>query len=95
MTSRKRVGSGASSTLTATPGEAVRKIISTSSFNGSGGADRVPIVNRNNFQQPATYVADLRLSKKLLLHERYGLEFFGEAFNIVDRIDMLRAVVHQ
>jgi outer membrane receptor protein involved in Fe transport len=76
--------SGASSTLTVAPGQPVQNIISTGSFNGSGGANRVPIVNRNEFQQPATYVADLRLSKRLLFHERYGLEFFGEAFNIAN-----------
>jgi hypothetical protein len=33
---------GASSTLTVTPGNPVQSIISTSSFNGSGGANRVP-----------------------------------------------------
>jgi hypothetical protein len=76
--------SGSSSTLTVTPGAAVQKIINTGSFNGSGGADRVPITDRNAYQQPQTYVVDMRLSKRLLFRERYGLEFLGEAFNLAN-----------
>ena len=78
--------SGSSSTLTVTPGAPVQKIINTGSFNGSGAstANRVPITDRNAFQQPATYVADMRLSKRVLFRERYGLEFFGEAFNLAN-----------
>jgi len=79
--------SGSSSTLTVTPGAPVQKIVNTGSFNGSGApsaANRVPILDRNAFQQPATYVADLRLSKRVLFRERYGLEFLGEAFNVAN-----------
>jgi hypothetical protein len=76
--------SGASSTLTVTPGSAVEKIVNTGSFNGSGGANRVPITDRNAYQQPETYVVDMRLSKRLLFRERYGLEFLGEAFNLAN-----------
>jgi hypothetical protein len=59
-------------------------IISTSSFNGSGGANRVPISDRNAFQQPKTWDLDLRLSKKVVVRERYSLEFFAEAFNLAN-----------
>jgi hypothetical protein len=59
-------------------------LISTSSFNGSAGANRVPGIDRNVFQQPKTYVVDLRLSKKVLVRERYGLEFLAEAFNLMN-----------
>jgi Carboxypeptidase regulatory-like domain/TonB dependent receptor len=76
--------SGSSSSLTVTPGAAVQKIVTTGSFNGSGGADRVPITDRNAYQQPETYVLDMRLSKRLLFRERYGLEFLGEAFNLAN-----------
>jgi hypothetical protein len=65
----------------------VQKIVNTGSFNGSGvpsASNRVPIADRNAFQQPATYVVDLRLSKRLLFRERYGLEFLGEAFNLAN-----------
>jgi hypothetical protein len=78
--------SGSSSTLTVTPGAPVQKIVNTGSFNGSGAttANRVPIADRNAYQQPETYVVDLRLSKRLLFRERYGLEFLGEAFNLAN-----------
>lgn len=81
--------SGASAKLYVTPGSAAQQsIISTTSFNGSGatgtGANRVPNLDRNVFQQPKTWVADLRLSKKLVVRERYGLEFLAEAFNLTN-----------
>jgi hypothetical protein len=76
--------SGSSSTLTVTPGAPVEKIVNTGSFNGSGGTNRVPITDRNAYQLPEAYVVDLRLSKRLLFRERYGLEFFGEAFNLAN-----------
>jgi len=77
--------SGSSSKLYLTPGSATSKsIISTSSFNGSGGANRVPGIDHNAFQQPKTWVLDLRLSKRLVVRERYSLEFFTEAFNLAN-----------
>jgi hypothetical protein len=76
--------SGAASSLTVTPGAPIQKIVTTGSFNGSGGANRVPITDRNVSQQPETYVVDMRLSKRLLFRERYGLEFLGEAFNLAN-----------
>ena len=83
--------SGASSSLTVAPGEAVQKIISTGSFNGSGGANRVPITDRNAYPLPQTYVVDLRLSKRVLFRERYGLEFLGEAFNLANHPNVTTA----
>ncbi|HEX3436423.1 MAG TPA: TonB-dependent receptor, partial [Pseudacidobacterium sp.] len=77
--------SGSSSTLTVTPGQPVESIISTASYNGSGGTNRIPVYNHNNFQQPRTNVLDLRLSKRLQFADKYGLEFLGEAFNIANR----------
>jgi len=76
--------SGSSSTLTVTPGSPVESIISTSSFNGSGGANRVPVFNRNAIQQPKTWVLDLRASKRLVVREHYSIEFLGEAFNLAN-----------
>jgi hypothetical protein len=77
--------SGASSKLYVTPGNAAQQsIISTTSFNGSAGANRIPGIDRNVFQQPKTWVVDLRLSKKLVVRERYGLEFLAEAFNLAN-----------
>jgi len=77
--------SGSSANLYPTPGISTSQaIISTVSFNGSGGANRVPGVDRNEFQQPRTVVVDLRLSKRLVVRERYSLEFLAEAFNLAN-----------
>jgi hypothetical protein len=77
--------SGSSSKLYVTPGSSTSEsIISTSSFNGSGGANRVPGIDRNAFQQPKIWVLDLRLSKKVVVKERYSLEFLAEAFNLAN-----------
>jgi len=77
--------SGSSSKLYLAPGSpTAESIISTSSFNGSGGANRIPGIDRNAFQQPKTWVLDLRLSKHIVVKERYSLEFLGEAFNLAN-----------
>jgi len=77
--------SGSSSKLYLAPGAATQgSIISTSSFNGSGGSNRIPGFDRNAFQQPKTWVVDLRLSKKVVVRERYSLEFLAEAFNLAN-----------
>jgi hypothetical protein len=79
---------GSSSKLYLTPGQpAQNSIINTSSFNGSGApssANRVPGIDRNVFQQPKTWVVDLRVSKQLVVRERYNLEFLAEAFNLAN-----------
>jgi outer membrane receptor protein involved in Fe transport len=78
---------GSSSKLYVNQGQAAQKsIISTSSFNGSGAStdNRVPGFDRNSIQQPKTWVLDLRLSKKVVVHERYSLEFLAEAFNLAN-----------
>ncbi|HEY4047686.1 MAG TPA: TonB-dependent receptor [Acidobacteriaceae bacterium] len=79
---------GSSSRLYLTPGQpAQNSIINTSSFNGSGApssANRVPGIDRNVFQQPKTWVVDLRVSKRLVVRERYNLEFLAEAFNLAN-----------
>jgi carboxypeptidase family protein/TonB-dependent receptor-like protein len=84
--------SGSSSTLVVTPGAKAQSIINTSSFNGSGGssaggsagASRVPVTDRNAFQQPSTYVVDMRVSKRVVFQERYSLQFLAEAFNLAN-----------
>ncbi|MGA8042472.1 MAG: TonB-dependent receptor [Terracidiphilus sp.] len=79
--------SGSSSKLYLTPGQATQaSIINTSSFNGSGAgvANRIPLYNRNAFQQPKTWFIDLRASKKIEIREHYNLEFLAEAFNLTN-----------
>ena len=76
--------SGSSSKLYAANSTTQQSIINTSSFNGSGGANRVPGLGRNSFQYPKTWGADLRASKRVVFHERYSLEYFAEAFNLTN-----------
>ena len=77
------ISTGASK-LYPTGAAAQQSIITTSSFNGSGGANRLPNIDRNAFQYPKTWGIDLRVSKKLVVRERYSLEFFTEAFNLTN-----------
>ncbi len=77
--------SGSSSKLYPTAGVATQQsIISTSSFNGSGGANRVPVINRNAYQMPKTWSVDMRASKSIVVRESYKLEFLAEAFNLTN-----------
>ncbi len=49
---------------------------------GAGGSYQVPGSERNGWQQPATYVCDLRLAKQVTLGERYHVEFTADGFNL-------------
>jgi hypothetical protein len=76
--------SGSSSKLYPFGATTQQSIISTSSFNGSGGANRIPGLNRNDYQYPRTLVVDLRASKSVVVHEHYNLQFLAEAFNLAN-----------
>jgi hypothetical protein len=76
--------SGSSAKLYPTGSAAQQSIISTGSFNGTGGANRIPGLDRNDFEYPKTWGLDMRASKKLVLHEHYNLEFLAEAFNLTN-----------
>ena len=77
--------SGSSSKLYTTPGNAAQQsIITTGSFNGTGGSNRIPGIDRNALQMPKTWVVDLRASKRIVVRERYSLEFLAEAFNLAN-----------
>lgn len=52
------------------------------SYNGNNGLIRAPLIQRDAFRQPATYVLDARVSKKFTIREGYQLEFLAESFNI-------------
>jgi hypothetical protein len=54
------------------------------SINGSGGANRIPTLQRNTFRQPRTLVADLRLSKRFNVADRAKIELLAESFNIAN-----------
>ncbi len=55
------------------------------SINGSGGARYLPTVGRNTMRLPDTANLDLRLSRTLRFGRQFGLEAFGEAFNLLNR----------
>jgi hypothetical protein len=76
--------SGSSAKLYPTGSTTQQSIISTSSFNGTGGANRIPGLDRNNFRFPKTWGVDLRASKKIVFREHYNLEFLAEAFNLTN-----------
>ena len=68
-----------------TPGQtATGALVSTGSFNGSNGASRMPGVDRNAYQMPHTNNVDLRVSKRISVHEKYNAEFLAEAFNLAN-----------
>jgi hypothetical protein len=59
-------------------------------LNGSGStADRLPWIERNSFNRPATIVVDSRLGKNFYFKARHfdnmRLELFGEVFNALNR----------
>ncbi|HMG87805.1 MAG TPA: TonB-dependent receptor [Terracidiphilus sp.] len=76
--------SGSSAKLYPTGSTTQQSIINTSSFNGTGGSNRIPGLDRNDFQYPKTWGVDLRASKKIVVHEHYALEFLAEAFNLTN-----------
>jgi hypothetical protein len=55
-----------------------------SSINGSGGSNRTDIFGNNSFKRPATWIGDLRISKRFVFQERYKLELSGDFFNIAN-----------
>ncbi|AFL86437.1 hypothetical protein Terro_0086 [Terriglobus roseus DSM 18391] len=52
--------------------------------NGSNGAFRIPILGRNTFRLPRTWVADLRLSKRFDIRDNMNFELLIESFNILN-----------
>ena len=56
-------------------------------INGSNGDFRTP-GTRNQFNQPNTTIVDLRLSKIFRVKERYSVEFSGDAFNLLNHVNV-------
>ncbi len=56
--------------------------------NGSGGRAGIDVVGRNTFRFPRTQIVDLRLSKKFVFAERFGIEVLGEGFNLFNHVNV-------
>ncbi len=56
--------------------------------NGSGGAFRIDQIGRNTFRQPSTLVPDLRLSKNIVVREKYTMELLGDLFNFINKVNV-------
>jgi hypothetical protein len=54
------------------------------SLNGSGGEDLIPQVGRNTFRYPGAVGLDVRAGKRTSITERIAVEFFAEAFNVLN-----------
>ncbi len=53
--------------------------------NGSGGANRFALLDRNFYKQPKIWYLDLRVSRRFNLKENVRFEVLAEAFNIFNR----------
>ncbi len=54
--------------------------------SNTGG--RIPQVGRNTFTGPGLHNVDLRISREFVFHERYHLQFRGEAFNVFNQTNI-------
>ena len=56
-------------------------------INGTGGAARVPTLDRNIFRYKRDLLLDLRLSKRFKVADRAEIELIGESFNIFNHLN--------
>ncbi|MGC2161467.1 MAG: carboxypeptidase regulatory-like domain-containing protein [Silvibacterium sp.] len=54
------------------------------SLNGSGGQDLIPQIGRNTFRYPGAISLDVRAAKRTSITDRIAVEFFAEAFNVLN-----------
>ncbi len=57
------------------------------SINGSGGAVYLPTVGRDTLRLPDTLNVDLRLSRTVMVRDRYRLRGLVEVFNVGNRVN--------
>jgi hypothetical protein len=53
--------------------------------NGSGGANRFALLDRNFFKQPNIWYLDMRISRRFNIKENVRFEVLAEAFNLFNR----------
>jgi hypothetical protein len=60
-----------------------------SGINCSSGSNRVPMVQRNTFDQPNIYNVDLRISRRVKVKEFGSLELLAESFNLFNHVNVV------
>ncbi len=61
------------------------RIVGDANLDGNLYNDRLPGYRRNAFTGPNYASANLRISRRLLLHDRWKLELLAESFNLLNR----------
>ncbi len=56
--------------------------------DGNSRSDRTPGQARNSFRLPGTNTFDLRITKNIHFNERWKIQLFGEAFNVLNRANI-------
>lgn len=59
-----------------------------SGMSGSGSSSYLLQLGRNSFKQPGTLDVDARLQKDIQLNERFNIELLGEAFNLLNHMNV-------
>lgn len=60
----------------------------SSGLTGSGSSSYLSQIGRNTYKQPNTVNLDTRLQKDIELNERFNLELIGEAFNLLNHVNV-------
>ena len=61
---------------------------SSGGINGTGGAARIPSIDRNIYKYRRDILLDLRISKRFKIAEKYDVELLGETFNLANHLNM-------
>ncbi len=61
------------------------RIVGDANGDGNTYNDRLPGYRRNAFTGPDYMTADLRIARRLVLHDRWKLELLAESFNLANR----------
>jgi len=57
-------------------------------LNGSGGALYLPTVGRNTLRLPNATNLDLRLTRTILIHDRFHMDLTAEAYNLLNHVNL-------
>ncbi len=71
--------------ITGNPPSGISRI--STGLLGAGGTSRPPWIPRNVHMMPNTWEADLRIAKRIQVHERLGIEVFGQSFNLFNHVN--------